>query len=154
MRFFTELYEAFKGNMDMNLRIMSKDGVITMQITQGVKNDAVKPIEMNGTPAEFDEGFFDNVIPGVVEVHGLVTNIEEAKASAAKALEESKKKPADKKLAEKPAKKEKPGKREKKSKLPDVKAASIFDEPKAEEDKPEPGAVEDEPEGEDSTPEE
>lgn len=121
MRFFRDLFETFKGDVDLSMRIMSKDGKLTVQITPGVKNDQVKPIEITGTPPEFDDEFFAKIVPGVKEVQGLISNIEQVKQEAAKAAEP--KKPAA------PAKKDAPKKdqpKKKKSKEPAVIAPDIF----------------------------
>lgn len=122
MRFFRDLFETFKGDVDLSMRIMSKDGTLTVQITSGVTNDQVKPIEITGTPPEFDEEFFAKIVPGVKEVQGLVSNIEQVKQEAAKAAE-----PKAKPVAA--AKKEKPKKdqpKKKKSKEPAVIEPDIF----------------------------
>ena len=123
MRFFRDLFETFKGDVDLSMRIMSKDGTLTVQITPGVKNDQVKPIEITGTPPEFDEEFFAKIVPGVKEVQGLVSNIEQVKQEAAKAAEPKKK--------EEPKKPAKPAARKangKKSKEPAVITPDIFSE--------------------------
>lgn len=86
--FFQQL--AALGNVDLNIRIMQKDGKLTISITPGVKSN-LHPILVTGTPAELDAEFLNTIAPQVQSISGIVTNITEVKKQAEKLVEDSKK---------------------------------------------------------------
>jgi PRTRC genetic system protein E len=79
--FFQRL--ATMGNLDMTLRIMKVDGHLTMMITPGNGVKGMKPLNITGTPEEFDRDFINSIIPQAKNIPGLITNIEQVKQSAA-----------------------------------------------------------------------
>lgn len=119
--FFGQLRSMITGRIDVTLRIMEKDGILTVGLFPALKSKQ-KPVNMVGTSAELDEGFFTSVIPHVKDIPGMVSNIEEVKNEAKKNADNSKpparkhvkrSRPVSKKKAvvKKPAPKPKPTKK-------------------------------------------
>lgn len=79
MEFFKKLLELCGGEIDLNLRIMSADGTVTVGITPGNASN-VQPLTVTGTPEELDEAFFSDAFPDYQEVKGLLTNKSSIKA--------------------------------------------------------------------------
>lgn len=86
MNFFEQLSSL--GNVDMTIRIMQKNDKLTLNIMPAAGQTKILPILVTGTPAELDAEFFKTIVPGVTEISGLVTNMEEVK----KQVEEESKK--------------------------------------------------------------
>lgn len=80
MNFFTELMKI--GKVDMTLRIMEKDGKLTINLMPGAGSVSITPMIITGTPEELNEGFFAKVMPDFQEVSGLVSNIDAVKKEA------------------------------------------------------------------------
>lgn len=97
MNFFETL--ATQENVDLNLRIMGKNGKLTLNIMPGSDRSATKPILITGTGAELDAEFFNSILPEVQEVKGIVSNIAEVKKDSEKALANAKEKKAAKPAA-------------------------------------------------------
>ena len=98
MNFFQQLAAVGTGNTDLTMRIMEKNGKLTINIMPGAGSSAMQPILVTGTPAELDEEFFTAIAPQVQEIAGLVTNINEVK----KAVEEQKDSAAKTPVVKKP----------------------------------------------------
>jgi PRTRC genetic system protein E len=132
--FFQRL--ATMGNLDMTLRIMKVDGHLTMMITPGNGVKGMKPLNISGTPEEFDRDFINVIIPQAKSVPGLITNIEQVKQSAApkeKAKPATTNKPAEKKPTSTGKPKQKPVKKSKTSvklKLEKMKGKTIKEDKK------------------------
>src|SRR5579885_3188867 len=77
MNFFQQLVHAGAGNVDLTMRIMQKNDKLTINIMPGAGSANLKPILVTGTPEELDKEFFSSIAPGVAEVAGLVTNLQE-----------------------------------------------------------------------------
>lgn len=78
MNFFSQL--SALGKVDMSMRILQdKTGNLTLMVMPGTSSSTVKPFNITGTPAELDEGFFTQVMPGVKEIAGLISNINDVK---------------------------------------------------------------------------
>lgn len=90
MNFFEQLALIGAGNVDLTMRIMQKNDKLTLNIMPGSGSSLIKPILVTGTPAELDAEFFQSIAPGVQEIAGLVTNLEDVKKDVA----EKKDKPA------------------------------------------------------------
>lgn len=90
MEFFKKLSQI--GNIDLTLRIFQKTDSLTIQVSPGIKSN-IAPLIVSGTPEELDESFLSHIMPQVVEIKGIVTNIEQVKEAAKKevAKETSKK---------------------------------------------------------------
>lgn len=143
MNFFQQL--AATGAVDMSIRILEKNGKLTMEIRPGPDSSKIKPIRVTGTPQELDEGFFAVIAPGIKEIQGLTTNLEEVKKdAAAQAEKKTESRPAPKKktvrkpavrkpVAKKPAAK-KPAAKKPAQKKPGPKKAAP---PKQEKKRPE-----------------
>lgn len=122
MNFFQQLSEMTGGKADLTIRIMQKGDSVTVNVMPGNTSATIEPIIATGTPAELDEAFFSTLLPGVKEVSGLITNLEDVKSNLKKKAEE-KEKPAT------PVKKDTPKKdppKKKKSKEPAVITPDIF----------------------------
>lgn len=89
MNFFETLQQ--QDAVDISIRIMKKNERLTINVMPGSGNSVTKPIIITGTGAELDEAFFTTVLPGVKEVGGIISNLEEVKKEA-----EEKSKPAAK----------------------------------------------------------
>lgn len=124
MDFFQKLFDT--GEVDITMRIMKKNDKLTINIMPGSKVSKLQPIIITGTPAELDAEFFSQVLPGVNEVKGLISNLEAVKKEAA-----PNPKPAEK-LKDKKAATAKD--KTKKKKAPEAKEASLFEQPAADED--------------------
>ena len=126
MDFFQQLATAGAGKTDLTMRIMEKNGKLTLNIMPGAGSSSMQPILVTGTPAELDAEFFTSIAPQVVEISGLVTNIGEVK----KELEEKKAAPAKEKNATAEKKDESKSKKKvpvaKKSKAPATVELDIF----------------------------
>lgn len=92
MSFFQQL--AALGNVDLSIRIKQKNETLTLSITPGNSSN-ITPVIVTGTPAELDAEFLNSIAPQVQSISGIVTNIKDVKAEAAK-LEEENKKPKEK----------------------------------------------------------
>jgi PRTRC genetic system protein E len=88
MNFFQQLAQAGAQNVDITLRIMQKDGKLTVGIMPGIKSATLKPVNMTGTPGELDAEFFKTIMPGVTEIRGIVTNLEKVKKEVEKKKDE------------------------------------------------------------------
>jgi PRTRC genetic system protein E len=89
MNFFQQLAQAAAQNVDLTMRIMQKDGKLTLNIMPGAKSVTIKPILVTGTPQELDAEFFKTIAPGLSEINGIITNIEEVKNDLNKKKPES-----------------------------------------------------------------
>lgn len=137
MNFFQQLAHAGAGKVDLTLRIMQKNEKLTMEVMPGsTKSVGIKPMIFTGTPAELDDEFFKTIAPGVNEVAGIISNIEEVKKEAtqkkvekgnAAAVRKQDKKVDKKQAAKKKAEAKKPIK--KKAEKPTAVEGSIFDTP-------------------------
>ncbi len=78
MSFFKQLVGF--GNVDLTMRIMQKDNELTINIMPGSKSTQ-DPIIVTASPEELDEKFFSEIMPGVNEVKGLISNLEDVKKS-------------------------------------------------------------------------
>jgi PRTRC genetic system protein E len=123
MNFFQQLAQAGTQNVDLTMRIMQKDGKLTINIMPGAKSVTIKPILVTGTPQELDAEFFKTIAPGVSEITGIITNIEDVKKDAEKQKtnstirqsDNSKTSGSSKPAAKKPEKKSAPKKAAKKN---------------------------------------
>lgn len=110
MNFFEQL-GAHLGDVDMTIRFFKKNGVFTLNIMPGAKS-TIKPIIIKGAPEELDKEFFNTIAPGVKEITGIISNMEEIKKEAVADAEKSKKEAEQKKdkkpEVKKPAAKKKP----------------------------------------------
>jgi PRTRC genetic system protein E len=93
MEFFTRLAEA--GNTDLTIRIMQKGDKLTMNIMPGSAKSTTRPINITGTGPELDAEFFNTIMPGVKEVAGIVSNLEDVKAQVQADVDNSKGKKDD-----------------------------------------------------------
>ncbi len=160
MNFFEQL--ASQPDVDITIRIMKKNDRLTLNVMPGSGNSVTQPILVSGTGPELDQEFFSSVFPGVSEVAGMVSNIEEVKTEAAKKLEDKKTseslKASDKVIDKKHAAKKKADAKSgsKKKTTPQPVEASIFDneEQKDEQLPDEQETVEVEEDGEDGEAEE
>ena len=99
MDFFSKL--ADMESVDLTIRIFKKNDKLTLNLMPGSGNSTTLPILVTGTPSELDEQFFDNIMPQMKEVSGLVTNISEAIADLKERNSGVAKTKADKPAAEK-----------------------------------------------------
>ncbi len=115
MNFFQQLAQASAQQTDLTMRIMQKGTKLTINIMPGAGSSAIKPILVTGTAQELDAEFFKTIAPGITEVKGLVTNLEQVKKDlekqkvekpAAASNPSGSHKPAAKKTEKKPEKKE------------------------------------------------
>lgn len=106
MNFFETLQQ--QDAVDLTIRIMKKNDRLTMNVMPGSGNSVTKPSIFTGTGVELDQEFFSQVFPGVTEVAGMISNLEEVKKEAAEKSKPAPKenKPAAEKKA--PAKKSEP----------------------------------------------
>jgi PRTRC genetic system protein E len=111
MNFFRQL--AGMGNVDVTLRIMQKNGKLTMMVLPGSASSATMPLNFTGTPEELDAEFFTTIAPAANEVAGIVSNVDEVKEVVKKEPEKKASTPAKKTAA--PAKKPTPAKQKPKS---------------------------------------
>lgn len=81
MEFFQKLSST--GEVDITMRIMQKNDKLTINIMPGSQVSNIKPLIFTGTPEDIDAGFFDQIMPGVQEVKGLISNLQEVKKEAA-----------------------------------------------------------------------
>ena len=81
MNFFQQLQAV--GQVDLTMRIMEKNGKLTLMIMPGATSSVIPPINITGTPAEIDEKFFSVIAPGVTAITGMVSNIEDVKKEIA-----------------------------------------------------------------------
>jgi len=81
MDFFQQLAAA--GHVDFTFRILQKNKNLTINILPGGTPRTLLPMNFTATPKEMDRVFFENIVPAVQEVHGLVSNIAAVKAQAA-----------------------------------------------------------------------
>lgn len=100
MGFFKSLSEMLTDGQQLTINVTKKGQELVASVMpslSGVKDKAVEnivPIVVNGTPEEFDEGFFDALKAGLPQATGLVANIkdfEESVETARKATEMAKK---------------------------------------------------------------
>lgn len=148
---------ATLGNVDFSMRIMKVNGSFTIGITPGNAVKGMKPVNITGSPEEFDNEFITVIMPRLKEIKGLVHNIDDVKkevsdkpATAApkkkwkspakkKPSKPAVKKPAPVKKEEKKAAPKKPEKKPtvkkekpvKEVKAPPVVETSLFDQPAA-----------------------
>lgn len=90
MNFFETLQQ--QDNVDITIRIMKKNDRLTLNVMPGSTNSTLKPILISGSGAELDELFFTTVFPAVMEVSGIISNIEDVKKEAQDLAESEKKK--------------------------------------------------------------
>lgn len=94
MKFFEQLEKMGPG-VDLTLRIKEKNGKYTVGVTPEVANKSkIKPLNVTGTAAELDAGFFPGVGPIIYETHMIIQNAEEHKKSVADLVQKDDKKPA------------------------------------------------------------
>ncbi len=93
MEFFTRLAEA--GNTDLTIRIMQKGDKLTMNFMPGSAKSTTRPINITGAGPELDAEFFNTIMPGVAEVAGIVSNLEDVKAQAQADVDNAKNKKDD-----------------------------------------------------------
>ena len=108
MDFFKQLAMQ-TGGIDITMRIMQKNNSLTINIMPGSGSSTMQPILVTGTPAELDENFFSIIAPGVKEVAGLVTNLEDVKKELQDKVDkkETDKRKGSTKAAKPPTKKKK-----------------------------------------------
>ncbi|GAO43761.1 hypothetical protein [Flavihumibacter petaseus] len=75
MNFFQSLFEAAPG-LDLTIRMKEKAGIITMTVLPhvGAKDGKIKPVNISGTPADLDEGFFAAITPMLEAAKGLTVS--------------------------------------------------------------------------------
>jgi PRTRC genetic system protein E len=134
MNFFEQL-GAHLGDVDMTIRFFKKNGRFTLNVMPGNKSNNVKPILISGTPEELDKGFFETIAPGIKEISGMITNMDEVKKDVS---EKAEKKKATTETKTKTDKK-KPGKKKPANKKTKVASAET------EQSAPEPSLFEAEP---------
>lgn len=79
--FYTQLHEA-APNVDVSLRIKEKNGRYTVMFQpETANNNTLRGLNVTGTPAELDAGFFEKVLEAMQANQGLVTTVEPSKAS-------------------------------------------------------------------------
>jgi PRTRC genetic system protein E len=100
MNFFRQLLAV--GNVDMTMRMMEKNGKLTIMIMPGSGSATIPPINITGTPEELDEKFFSVIAPGVNAITGMVSNIEDVKKEIAETATVEKKPAESKAPATKP----------------------------------------------------
>lgn len=90
MSFFQQLVVAVPKGLDATIRILEKDGQLTVGLFPSVKSK-MKPVNMVGTAAELDEGFFKAIVPEIKEISGILTNVEQVKKEPSAVKKEEKK---------------------------------------------------------------
>lgn len=103
MNFFEQLQQ--QPEVDITIRIMKKNERLTLNVMPGSGNSITHPIIVTGTGAELDEEFFPTVFPGVKEVAGMISNLEDVKKEAAKRANTKQEPAATKEKAKSVAKK-------------------------------------------------
>ena len=79
--FYTQLHEA-APNVDISLRIKEKNGRYTVMFQpETANNNTLRGLNVTGTPAELDAGFFEKVLDAMQANHGLVATVEPSRAS-------------------------------------------------------------------------
>lgn len=121
MNFFQQL--AATGDVDITLRIMGKNGKLTVNHMPGKHSSITKPLNFTGTPEELDEEFFKSITPQVAEVRGIISNVDDVKEQA-KSKADKAASPAKKETPAKPKGKSKPEKKDASKKKPSSKKAS------------------------------
>jgi PRTRC genetic system protein E len=82
MDFFKQL-AGIAGNIDLNMRIMSKGDSITVSILPAT-TDKLQPLTVTGTAEELDSGLMDLVRKPLELVAGLTSNAAEFEAAVTK----------------------------------------------------------------------
>lgn len=114
-------------NLDLTLRIMSKNGKITINVQPGLRSLITQPMNVTGTPEELDAEFFETLLPEVNDVAGIISNIEEVKQEATNQKTKSEMSSAAKKADKGSGGKKKTEKKPEKKAEP---AAAVIEEPK------------------------
>lgn len=74
--FFQRLAEL--GNVDVTMRIMRVGEKLTINVIPGSKSRLLTPATFTGTPEEFDQSFFDVVVPTMEKTGtGITTTVKE-----------------------------------------------------------------------------
>lgn len=71
--FFTKIKGT--GKVDLTLRIMEVNENLTIMVDPGIRSKGITPVTVTGTPADLDERFFNEIMPGVQQLTGLVSNL-------------------------------------------------------------------------------
>ncbi len=127
MNFFEQL--AAMGNVDLTIRIMQKNEKLTLNVMPGSGASTIKPILITGTGSELDAAFFNTIAPGVQEIAGIISNLDEVKTEAIEKQEKkAAAKPAEKSKtqAKKETTKNKPDKTKKQVSKTVIPEASLF----------------------------
>ncbi|MFA6057264.1 MAG: PRTRC system protein E [Taibaiella sp.] len=146
MNFFQELI-AITGEVDVTIRLKSKNGKITVGILPAVSS-TLPMLDVTGTAQELDEGLMEQIRLPLTQASGLVSNAESFKEQVkdVEKLTESKATTKDKAKSTAPEK-PKGGKKEKSGKAEKPEKKSI---PPADDDQQKEEVVDDEPNGEES----
>ncbi|MFL5810056.1 MAG: PRTRC system protein E [Flavisolibacter sp.] len=89
MNFFEQL-GSLLGDVDMTIRFFKKNGRFTLNIMPGNRSNNIKPLIVSGTPEELDSEFFNTVAPGIKEITGIISNMDDVKKEASEKSESKK----------------------------------------------------------------
>lgn len=85
--FFTKLYEAMEGS-SWSMQITAVKGKLSITLTPIIGKENIAPIQMSGTPAEFDEEFFKQLERPIQNVAFSIQGLDEMDASIKKIQED------------------------------------------------------------------
>jgi len=135
MDFFKQLLEI-TGEVDLSLRMKSKEGKITLSLLPTTQSN-ITPLIVTGTAEELDNSFIDLIRKPMQETAVLVANTEAYTESVKAASDKAAEKLTGKKTSEKAAGSEKPKQDKKAAKTEAEKSGTEADSDLSEETMPE-----------------